>query len=145
MKKAAFVILILIAVAFFFSPGAVQCQPGDSGYGGGPGYGYGMGPGMMGGYGYGPQGQGGGWYCPYCGSHMGGYGPPSRYQQSQKPISEKEAASIARTYIQRNPNLKVGTVKDVGNAFEAEIRTKNNELVDKILVDKSSGWIRPAY
>jgi hypothetical protein len=38
----------------------------------------------------------------------------------------------------RNPNLKLGKVKDAGNAFEAEILTKNNSLVDKVLVDKST-------
>lgn len=38
----------------------------------------------------------------------------------------------------RNPNLKLGKVKDTGNAFEAEILTKNNSLVDKVLVDKST-------
>jgi len=101
---------------------------------------------MMGGYGPGPRGGGGGWYCPHCGSQMwDGYGP--RYQQTQKPIDEKEAVSIVARYLEstRNPNLKTGAVKIVGNAFEVEIRTKDNALVDKILVDKNTGWIRSAY
>jgi len=95
--------------------------------------------------GYGHHGGGDGWYCPYCGSHMGGGYHGSQYQKPQKPIDEKEAASIAGRYVQRNPNLKVGAVKDTGSAFEVEIRTKDNSLVDKVLVDKNSGWIKSAY
>jgi len=38
-----------------------------------------------------------------------------------------------------NPNLKVGSIKDAGNAFEVEIMTKNNSLADKVLVDKNTG------
>ena len=45
----------------------------------------------------------------------------------------------------KNPNLKLGKIKDAGTAFEAEILTKDNSLVDKILVDKASGWMRSAY
>jgi hypothetical protein len=45
----------------------------------------------------------------------------------------------------RNPNLKLGKIKDTGNAFEAEIRTRNNALVDRILIDKETGGIRSAY
>ena len=30
------------------------------------------------------------------------------------------------------------------NAFEAEIQTKDGSLVDKLLVEKSAGWMHPA-
>ena len=33
---------------------------------------------------------------------------------------------------------------DVQN-FEADVVTKDNSLADKILVDKNTGWMRPAY
>jgi hypothetical protein len=39
----------------------------------------------------------------------------------------------------RNPNLKLGEINDAGDAFEAEILTKNNDLVDRILIDKGNG------
>jgi hypothetical protein len=113
------------------------------GYGMGPGmmggYGYGMGPGMMGGYGY---GMGSGMMGPGYGY---GYGP--QYQQRQKPLEEKDAEAILENYLKstRNPNLKLGKVEDKGNAFEAEILTKQNSLVDKILVDKNTGWLRSVY
>lgn len=114
------------------------------GYGMGPGmmgYGYGMGPGMMGpGYGMGPgmMHQGWGWGPPY--------GP--RYQQPQGPMSEEDAKAIVENYLQstRNPNLKLGKVEDKGNAYEAEIVTaKDGTLVDKILIDKYTGWMRSVY
>ena len=107
---------------------------GYSGYYMGPGmmgYGYGMGPGMMG-YGYGPQ------YGPQ-------YAP--QYQQPQKPLNENQAKELVENYLQatRNPNLKLGKIVDKGNAFEANIVTKDGSLVNKVLVDKNTGWMQSAY
>jgi hypothetical protein len=45
----------------------------------------------------------------------------------------------------RNPNLRLGKIKDAGSDFEAEIRTRNNTLVDRVLIDKNTGYIRSAY
>ena len=45
----------------------------------------------------------------------------------------------------RNPNLKLGAIKDQGTDFEAEILTKSGMLVDRILMDKKTGWMRSAY
>ncbi len=98
----------------------------------GRGYGYGMGRGMMGGYGY--------------GYGMGpGYGP--QYRTGGKPLDLKEAKAMMSDYLKssRNPNLKLGKIKDTGNAFEAEVRTKNNALVDRIIIDKSTGYTRSTY
>ncbi len=98
----------------------------------GRGYGYGMGRGMMGGYGY--------------GYGMGpGYG--AQYRTGGKPIDLKEAKAMMSDYLKssRNPNLKLGKIKDAGNAFEAEVRTKNNTLVDRIIIDKSTGYTRSTY
>jgi len=92
----------------------------------GHGYGYSRGAGMMGGGGY-------------------GYG-----RQSQSPgkfIDVKEAEAIIKDYLKstRNPNLKLGKIKDAGGSFEAEILTNNNDLVDRLLIDKATGFIRSAY
>jgi len=116
------------------------------GPGRGPGggyHGYGMGPGMMGpGYGYGMMGPG---YQGY-GSR---YGSPSgpQYQQPQKPLAEKDVKAMLENYVQstRNPNLKVGKITEKDHYFEAEIRTKDNALVDTIVVDKQTGWMRSVY
>jgi hypothetical protein len=109
------------------------------GYGMGPwmmgrGRGYHMGPGMMGwGYGMGPWMMGPGYY----GSQ---YGP-------QKPLDSKEAKETLEDYLKsiRNPNLKVGKIEDKGNHFEVNIVTKDNDLVDKIDIDKNTGWMRSEY
>lgn len=75
-----------------------------------------------------------------------GYGP-QQYRQQQTPLTEKDARALVEGNLQasRNPNLKVGNVKDVGNAYEVEIVTKNNSPVDKVLVDKQTGVTRSAY
>jgi hypothetical protein len=133
-----------------YGMGPGMMGPGyGSGYGMGPrmmgrgyGYGYGMGPGMMGpGYGYG-YGMGPGMMGPGYGYQ---YGP--QYQQPQKPLDEKDAKAILENYLAstRNPNLKLGKVEDKGNAFEGEILTQKGSLVDKILVDKNTGWMHSVY
>ncbi len=79
------------------------------------------------------------------GSQQMGSGP--RYSQGKGALSKEDAGSIVKDYLAstRNPNLKLGKIKDTGNAFEVEIVTKDNSLVDKVLVDKTSGWMRVAY
>jgi hypothetical protein len=135
---------------------------GPGGYGGwycpycgqymGPGGGYGMGPGMMGpgmmGPGYGGHMMGPGMMGP---GMMGpGYGPYQfgpQYQQPREPLKEKDVKQMLENYLQstRNPNLKLGKITEKNGYFEAEILTKNNALVDKIIVDKYSGWMRSMY
>jgi hypothetical protein len=109
-------------------------QSAQRGPGRGPGAhpGYGMGPGMMGrGMGPGMMGQ--------------GYGP--QYQQESKPLTEKDVKAMLENYLQstRNPNLKLGKITEKDYYFEAEIVTKNDSLVDKIIVDKQTGWMRSVY
>jgi len=96
------------------------------------GYGYGMGPGMMGGYGSGyGMGRGYGWQS----------------QSTGKSIDAKEAEAMMKDYLKssRNPNLKLGKIKDVGSAFEAEILTKKNDLADRVHIDKATGNMKSAY
>jgi len=110
--------------------------PGMMGYG----RGYGMGPGMMEGRGYG-YGMGGG----MMGGRGYGYGQP--YAQPGKPLEMKDAKAMMEDYIKstRNPNLKLGKIKDKVDTFEAEILTKNNALVDKVLINKQTGQMSSAY
>jgi len=123
MKKRVIVMTIAFVLGFGYLAMDADAQMGPGMMG--PGYGQGMGPGMMGpGYGYGPQ-----------------------YQQPQKPMEEKDAQALLDDYLKstRNPNLKLGTIKDTGSAFEAEITTKEGSLVDKIAIDKATGWMRSIY
>lgn len=100
----------------------------------GHGYGYSRGSGMMGGHG---SGMGPGM--------MGGYG--RQPQSPGKSIDTKEAEAMMKDYLKstRNPNLKLGKIKDAGKVFEAEILTKKDDLVDRVLIDKETGSIRSAY
>jgi hypothetical protein len=150
MNKIALmgVLALVIGLSLYPIEGNAQMGPGY-GYGMGPGmmgpgygYGYHMGPGMMGpGYGYG-YGMGPGMMGPGYGYQ---YGP--QYQQPQKSLDEKEAKTMLENYLKstRNPNLKLGKIEDKGNAFEGEILTQKGSLVDKILVDKNTGWMQSAY
>jgi hypothetical protein len=123
-----------------------------------------MGPGMMGPGGGGPPAyspqQQHGWYCPYCGRWSGpaypmgpgmmgpGYGYGPQYQQPQKSMTKKDAEMLVQDLLKStgNPNLKLGNIKDEGSAYEVEIVTKGgNSLVDRILVDKRTGWMRSVY
>jgi hypothetical protein len=121
---------------------------GQGGYGMGPGMmgqggygmmgqgGYGMGPGMMGQGGYGMMGPGGGQ----------SYGP--QYQGNRKALTEKDAKEIVENYLKasRNPNLKLGEIEDKDNAFEASIVTKKEgALVDRIAIDKRTGWMHSVH
>jgi hypothetical protein len=125
----------------------------------------GTGPGGSGQPGYGPQGQQG-WYCPGWAASQGGgwgmgpgmmhggwgmmgpgYGYGPQYQQRQTPLSKKDAETLAQNYLSatRNPNLKLGKIKEEGSAFEAEVVTTNGSLVDNLLIDKNTGWMRSSY
>ncbi len=110
----------------------------------GGGYGSGMGPGMMGG-GMMGSGQGSG----MGGGMMGGrgYGYDQPYAAPGKPLEMKDAKAMMENYVKstRNPNLKLGKIKDKGDAFEAEVVTKSNALVDKIFIDKKTGRMSSAY
>jgi rubrerythrin len=113
--------------------------------------GYGMGPGMMRGRGWGPGIMGPGMRGWGMGPGMmgPGYGYPygPSYRQPHLVLDEKKVKEILENYLKstRNPNLKLGKIEDKGNVFEAEILTQKDSLVDKILVDKYTGWLRSAY
>jgi hypothetical protein len=104
-------------------------ETGGYGPGMGPGVGYGMGPGMMGpGYGYGSS--------------------RPQYQRREKPVTEGEAKTMVENYLKstRNPNLTLGKIKNEEHYFEVDIVTKKDgALVDKVLVDKGTGWMHSVY
>jgi hypothetical protein len=142
------------------------------GYGMGPGMrgpGYGMGRGMMGdddgdwncpydgrsmgtGRGYGMMGRGYG-MGPGYGRGQGSMGRAPEQGETgptsgrlETPLKEDGARTAVENYLQstRNPNLKLGKITEQGDAFEAEIVTKDGSLVDKLLIEKSTGWMHPA-
>jgi hypothetical protein len=141
MKKT----ILVLALAFVFGL-TFRITEGKAQMGSGMmGPGYGMGSGMMGGGGMTGRGTGPGMSDPGDGYP---YNPHNgQYKEFQKPLGPKEARAILEDYLKsrRNPNLKLGKIKDDGYAFEAEIVTKDNSLVDRILVDKNTGGMRSAY
>ncbi len=117
--------------------------PGAMGYGMGPHMtGRGMGPGMMHrGWGRGRRGSPCyGYQCPYRGNDP-------MYKQSREPMEQEEARNRVQNYLdtRRNPNLKIGEIEDKEKVFEISIVTKDDSLVDKLLVDKRTGSMHSIY
>lgn len=151
----------IVAAAFAVNAPS-QAQP----YGYGPGYGMmggygrgwmmgpGYGPGMMGGYGpgwmMGPgmtgPGYGRGWMMH---GWRGGYGPgmmgygPGYYGGDLKLSTEQVKDYLERMI--RNPNLKVGDVKEKdSDTIVAEIVTKQgNSLVQRLDFNRHTGFVQP--
>jgi Spy/CpxP family protein refolding chaperone len=101
------------------------------------GRGYGMGSGMM------EPGYGWGRGTMRRAPAQGEFGPAS--SRLERPLKEDGARTVVENYLQstRNPNLKLGKITEQGDAFEAEIVTKEGSLVDKLLIEKSTGWMHP--
>jgi hypothetical protein len=129
MKK---MVLASLVVVLGLALGGIAYAQYWGGYGGhmmGPGYGgYMLGPG----YGNYMRGPGYG----YCWDDTAG-------TYEGKSLTQKDRESILNDYIGRNPNLKIGEVKDKGTYFEGTIVTKDNSLVAKYGIDKDSGSVRP--
>lgn len=98
-----------------------------------------MGP-MMGSSNYMNQG----WHCPMM-QNMGyqSYYGPDRVED----LTKSDAKNIAGDYLMRlgNPNLKQGKIKETEHEFEVDIVTKDNSLVEKILIDIETGRMRLTY
>ncbi len=99
-----------------------------------------------------------GWQCPRWWMGQGGRGRMMRYRDGScgmgprarfnraTPLTKDEAKQLLESYMsyRNNPNLKLGEIADKGDMFEAPVTTKDGSLVEKIQVDKKSGWFRYA-
>ncbi len=55
-------------------------------------------------------------------------------------LTKEKAVEIVVKHVKKlNPNLEVGQVNDAGSFFEAEILSKDKEVVQLVGVDKESG------
>ncbi len=143
---------ILAAGLVLIAAGSAQAQPyyGPGMMGGyGPGYGmmggygpgWGMGPGMGYGGGYGPMMQGYG-YGP---GMMGpGYGGGYYGNQGDLNLTTERVKSYLEQMI-RNPNLKVGDVKEKdADTIVADIVTKDKDaLVQRLEFNRHNGFVQP--
>jgi len=155
MKKVMVGLALVLSTVFVFTNADAQMMGGRMGSG--MGWGQGHGSQYQGGsrynpnsnrdYGNGEYGMGPGMMGPRYGSEPSGQFPNGAQQQPQQPIDKAQARSMVENYLQStgNPNLKLGKITDDGSSFEADIVTKDNSMVDKILVDKNSGAMRSAY
>jgi hypothetical protein len=141
MKKSISITLITL-LALGFAGIAAACYWDGRWYGG---------PGMnQGGYGVQARGYMGYGNCPWDAGYYGGTynpNPNPTFNPSSKLITRDQAEQILQNYLfsTRNPNLKIGQITETDTYFEAEIVTRDNSLVDKVLVDKRLGAIRSAY
>ena len=82
--------------------------------------------------------------CRWGASGGGDYVPQRRDGNglfANKPaLNEEQARDIVTNYVKRlNPSLTIGTLKDNGGFYEAEILSEDNEVVQILGVDKRSG------
>lgn len=71
--------------------------------------------------------------------------PP--FRQFSKPLDKEDAQALSQNYLDstNNPNLKLGQETDKGIRYEFDVVTKDNSLVDRLLVSRDTGEIRSAY
>jgi hypothetical protein len=71
-------------------------------------------------------------------SHMKGKG-------HMRPTNKNEVKMLLNHYVSGNPNLKVGKITEKDEAFVANIVTRDNSMVEKVIVDKKTGWMKKEY
>lgn len=93
------------------------------------------------------------WICPDCprwqeNAPYGDYCPGSRrgwYGARKKVLTLKEAEIILMEYFSRYGDMKVVNIQERKRFFIAEIRDKNDSIVDIVILDKRTGRIRSIY
>ncbi len=110
------------------------------------------------------------WFCPWCGAQRGsgkgegmmggrqmmyqGQGMHHGWSRNQcprgkskqmAPIKKEEAKTLMNNYVAANPNLKIGEVTEKDDVYVGKIVTKDGSMVEKLVVDKSTGWMKREY
>ena len=75
---------------------------------------------------------------PYGGSREGAYG------EKKEVLTAGDAERALRQYFAKK-NVTIGEISEKDLYFEAEIRDKDNKVIDKVIVDKRTGRIRSIY
>lgn len=79
-------------------------------------------------------------YGAYCPGHRWGW-----YGASREVRSIEEARNILLEYCASADDIKIGRIKERKRFFEAEIYDKDNNLIDRVLIDKKTGRMRSIY
>ena len=62
--------------------------------------------------------------------------------QLSEPLTKVQVLTMAEQYTAGNPNLKIGKVAEKDGTYTVEIVTrKGNALVDKLVIDKTTGTL----
>jgi len=75
---------------------------------------------------------------PYGGSSEGEYG------EKKEVLTQGDAEKILRQYFAKK-NVTISEIREKELYFEAEVRDKDNKVIDKVIVDKRTGRIRSIY
>ena len=83
---------------------------------------------------------------PYAFGERSPYGSTNEglYGQRRVVLSKEDARRILKQYYFRR-NIKVGAIWERRFYFEAEIRDRQDNLLDIVLIDKRTGRIRSIY
>ncbi len=73
-----------------------------------------------------------------------GFRPMGIRAASGEPLTKDQAERLLENYVFRfaNPNLKPGEVVEKGAVFEATVVTKDGSLVERLEIDKNTGFFR---
>jgi hypothetical protein len=88
----------------------------------------------------GMMGPGGMWMPP-----GGNMGFPGGQANQSLTLGQAELLLENQLKATNNPNLKLGKITEEDGHYVGEITTKDGSLVDKILVDKNTGWMKSVY
>ena len=75
----------------------------------------------------------------------GDYCPMQGWYGARKPVRTADEAKRFFRNISKNKPVVIGNIKEREWFFEAEIKDKNNKLLDIVIVDKRTGRIRSTY
>ena len=70
---------------------------------------------------------------------------PRGKTKQMEPMNKEEAKTLMNNYVAANPNLKIGEIMEKDDVYVGEIVTKDGSLVEKLVVDKSTGWMKREY
>lgn len=74
-------------------------------------------------------------YCPMWGS----------YGAKKAVRTTNDVKGILQEYFSQYGDVRIGNIKERRWFFEAEVKDKNNNLIDVVIVDKRTGRIRSTY
>jgi hypothetical protein len=67
------------------------------------------------------------------------------YRGPEGAMTRFDAQLALRNYVTRDPNVQLGSIRDKGDTFEADVIGKDRSLVGRVIVEKDTGRIRPTY